>query len=105
MEKTLDYERIAAQNENYNLAYYTKRTNQEQEEEVASELFINLSVREILQGISRTFIAIINEIVSGEVTTPKQITMTLFRGDRMIYTGILLVLIAFAIYVMDITGN
>ena len=98
------YEKMVEQHEDEKLTYYRERSNLEQESATEDRLFVNLSLTEILRGMSQTFIDIINEIVSGKIGSAKDLLITLFHGDRMIYTGVLLVLIAFAIYVVDITG-
>jgi hypothetical protein len=98
------YERMVEFNEGEQLTYYKDRTNQSQESEERGKLFINLSVSEILRGISRTFIDIIDELVNGKVHNVSSLLTTFFRGDRMIYVGILFVMIGFAIYIIDITS-
>lgn len=100
----MSYERAVEQHETDRLTYYTQRSNQSQDQQESEKLFVNLSLVEIIQGMSRTFIAIINDIVAGEVRSPSQLVIALFKGDRMMYIGTLLVLCAFAMYVVDITG-
>ena len=105
MEDTkLGYERMVEVREGEQLTYYTDRTNQSQESEERDKLFINLSVTEILRGISRTFIDIINEFVTGKVYNVSSLLTTFFSGDRMIYVGILFVMIGYAMYIIDLAS-
>lgn len=98
------YERAVIEQESDRLTYYTQRANLEQEQTEENMLFVNLSIKQIFEGISRTFINLINEIVSGQVKSFNQLLIAVFREDRMIYIGVLLVFIAFAIYLTDITS-
>lgn len=100
----MSYERAVEQHKNDRLTYYTQRSNLNQEALESDKLFVNLSLKQITQGISKTFIEIINELVSGEIHSGSQLLISLFRADRMIYIGALLVLIAFAIYITDIVS-
>lgn len=98
------YERAVAQHERDQLVYYTKKADTDQGTEEDNKLFANMSLKQIIKGISQTFIDIINEIVSGEIKTLSHLVVTLFREDRMIYVGVLCVMIAFAFYMIDITS-
>ena len=98
------YEREVEQYERNRLTYYTQRADTDQDNKEENKLFVNLSLKQIMEGISQTFVGIINEIVSGEIKTLRQFVVTLFRADRMIYVGVLCVMIAFAFYIVDITS-
>ena len=98
------YERKVEQDENDKLVYYSEKSNQKNEELEEEKLIINLSIKQILNGMSNTFIEILNELVSGKILNLNQLIVSLFKGGRMIYIGILLVIIAFFIYVVDITS-
>jgi len=98
------YERMVEITEGEQLTYYKDRANQSQESEEKGKLFINLSISAILRGISQTFIDIINEFVNGKVYDINSLLTTFFSGDRMIYIGILFVMIGFAMYIIDLTS-
>ena len=98
------YERMVEVHEGEQLTYYRDQANQSQESDERSKLFINLSISEILRRISQTFIDIIDELVTGKVYNVTSLLTALFRGDRMIYVGILLVMIGFAIYIADLAS-
>lgn len=100
----MSYQRKVEQHEKDQLTYYTDRANAKKEQEESSKLFVNLSVKQIIQGLSSTIIDIVNDLVSGEVQTFKGLIAVFFYGDRMIYLGVLLVLLSFTIYLIDITS-
>ena len=98
------YERAVHQNEADKLEYYTTKINNDIEDKADDTHFVNLSVKQILKGISLTFISIINELVSGEIRDVNGLIMSLFKGNRMIFISVILVMIAFSIYLVDITS-
>lgn len=104
MEHPQAYERMVELHEQDQLAYYTQRSTNAQTQDEISKLFINLSIKQILEGISRTFVEIIDELLSGKINGPIELVVSLFQADRMVYVGTLFVIIAFAIYIVDITG-
>jgi hypothetical protein len=104
MEDSKGYQRAVEKNENDRLTYYSKRSNMDRGVHETEKLFVNMSLIQIIRGVSQTLIGIINEIVSGEIRSANQLLVTLFRADRMMYIGILLVMVAFAIYIVDITS-
>jgi hypothetical protein len=87
--------------EDRKLTYFTERDRNRPEDD---RLFINLSIKEVLHGMSIAFINIINDIVSGQQASMSDYIMAFFKGDRMIYVGLLLILVAFSIYIIDITS-
>ena len=98
------YERKVLEHEGTKLTYYSEVSNKTQADDEDKKLFVNLSIKELLQGISMTFIAIINDLVSGEVKDFKSFLLVIFKQNRMIYLGLILVFIAFCIYLIDITS-
>ena len=98
------YERLVHKNEEQQLAYYSEKANIEMENNEDGKLFLNMSIRDILKGVSLTFIDVINDLVSGKAKNSKDLIKILFKSDRMIYVGVLIILIAFGIYIVDITS-
>ncbi len=92
------------ESEGHKLNYYTNRANIQKIEGVDNDLFINRSLKQILHSISKTFIDIINEFLEGEAVSFRSALTILFKGDRMIYLGIVMIIIAFATYIADITN-
>jgi hypothetical protein len=99
-----NYERLVHKNEEEQLAYYSEKANIEKDNMSDEKLFLNMSIRDILKGVSVTFIDLINDLVAGKAKNSKDLVKILFRGDRMIYVGVITILIAFGIYIVDITS-
>lgn len=98
------YELRSAQIANQKLEYYSEIANQEAKQTVDNSLFINLSLAQILHNLSKTLVDIITDFANGKASNYTGFTQTLFTGDRMMYLGLLLLLISFSIYVIDLTG-
>jgi len=85
------------------LNYYTETANLSQENKEKDILFLNLSITKIFQHISNTIIGVINDLVSNKSHTPRTLIRIFFKEDRLIYTGLTLLIIAFAVYIVDLT--
>ena len=92
MERT-NYEQTAINNENAYLKYYTDKTNSEQQAQTEGELFINLSLRSIVTKISETIISVLNDLLEPKSKGLTEYVMIFFKGDRMIYLGVTIMLI------------
>uniref|UniRef100_A0A6C0J4F0 Uncharacterized protein n=1 Tax=viral metagenome TaxID=1070528 RepID=A0A6C0J4F0_9ZZZZ len=92
------------QQEQGHIKYYSEISNKDRSIEEGNHLLLNLSLREILAKWSETFVNIINEITSGNKNDLRSIISIFVKGDRMIYVGLTLIMIAFSIYLIDITG-
>jgi len=90
--------------ENKQLTYFTEKSQTELNKEESHKLFFNLSIKQILENISAVFVAIVNELVSGQDNSFKDYIMIFFKDNRMIYIGLLIIIVAFFIYIVDITG-
>lgn len=98
------YERKVLQSEGQRLTYYASVANQEQGVQREEQLFLNLSLRDILRNMSLVFVAIITDITSGAVHSPRDLLYVLCKENRMMYIGLLMIFIAFSVYVIDITS-
>jgi len=98
------YERKVIEQEGEKLRYYTEIGQIKRNKEEEDQMFMNLSIRELLRNTSFVFIAILNDIVSGEIKTFKDFISVFFKGNRMAYIGIIIVFIAFSVYIIDITS-
>lgn len=88
------------------LNYFTTTTNEELQQQQEKEVFINLSLVQLMSKMSATIIAIINELLAITKDTEFSDIIYIFvKEDRLIYEGILLVIIALAIYLIDVTGG
>jgi hypothetical protein len=106
MAESQTFERKVLETENKNLTYYTEKTNKEAIQQKTENLFINLSIKEILINLSKTFVGILNDLLTpGNLSlTGGRIIDILFKEDRMIYVGLLILFISFSIYLIDITS-
>lgn len=98
-----NFEKASIDNENKNLQYLTAKENAEQSRQIVHRQFINLSLLEIANNISTTFISIINELLDS--SKPKGMNDMLevfFVGDRMIYVGLSVFLFTLGLYIIDI---
>jgi hypothetical protein len=85
------------------LKYYSDKTNEIYDKDVNENLFVNLSVTTIIHKIFSTFVDILNDL--AKTNSPKEMLSSFIKGDRLIYVGIIGVIIAFCMYVIDISGN
>lgn len=99
-----EYENNAVERENAFLNYYTAESNKNQNEQVQERLFMNLSLTEIAQRLSQAVIGIITDLVSMETFSLTRVTEILFKGDRMIYLGLIAIIVGVAFYFIDITS-
>jgi hypothetical protein len=87
------------------LKYFTDTTNEELRQGQEQEVFINLSLVNLLEKFASTIITIINELLALDKTTTFSDFVYIFvRGDRLIYLGLLGLMIALAMYLIDITS-
>jgi hypothetical protein len=91
--------------ETQKLTYYAEKTNAASAQEKTENLFIHLSLRQIMMNISNTFIGIMNDILNpADPATPRDYLSIISKDDRLIYVGIIVVFIAFCLYLVDITS-
>ena len=90
--------------EKQKLTYYTEKTNSIVTDDKTENLFIHLSLREIIMNISKTFIDILDDLLKLKPASVREYLDILGKGDRLIYVGIIVVFIAFCLYLIDITN-
>ncbi len=88
--------------ETQKLTYYSEKTNASSAEEKTENLFVHLSLRQIMINISNTFIGILNDILTP--SKDRDYLAIIAKEDRLIYVGIIVVFIAFCLYLVDITS-
>ncbi len=87
------------------LQYFTDRANEELEQKQEHEVFINLSLIQIFRKLSSTIISIINELLTlNQKSSLEDFIYIFIRDDRLIYIGILLIIIGLCFYLIDITS-
>lgn len=105
-QQVSDFEMKSMEEQQRKLNYFSDTTNTEINQQQEEELFINLSLSNLFSKMSSTIIVIINELIKiNSKTTFNEILYIFIKNDRLVYIGILLVIIAFAIYLVDITGS
>jgi hypothetical protein len=86
------------------LTYFSDEANIQNEQKQEDELFINLSLVTLCRNLSATIIAMINDLLAiNQNTRLNDIILIFVKGDRLVYLGILMVMIALSIYIVDIT--
>ena len=79
------------------LHYFTETTNEEQAQKQEQELFINLSLVSVFRKLSSTIISILNELLMiNRQTSFGEIIYIFVKQDRLVYLGILMIMIALA---------
>lgn len=102
--ENMAFEQRVLEGEQEQLHYYAERSNQKQANDKRDQLLVNLSIKQILSNWSQTFVDILTDLTTGQVTGVRSLLKVLFKDDRMIYVGLTLVMIALSIYLIDITS-
>ena len=82
------------------LDYFTDRDNMKRQQEIKAENIFNLSLKQIFENMSKTFIDLLNDILTGNIHSLSDV----LKGDRILYLGFLLFFVALGIYIIDITS-
>ena len=94
--------------EQQKLNYYTEKENKENSKREAKRTIENMNIIEIFQNISITFNKIIGEILNmesdGMTVTVYNILNIFFKEDRALYIGLVILLTALGIFIVDITS-
>jgi hypothetical protein len=103
-----DYEKLKLA-EQYNQLYLNSLTDTEKERiSQENKKVYNMSLRLLVQNASRVYIQIINELSNyftyNDEKNLNQIGYILSKGENMIYVGLLVVVIAFSLWLIDITS-
>jgi hypothetical protein len=65
-------------------------------------LFIHLSIFEILKNTSKTLIKIIDDLLNYKIYNMKDVLTIFTKDDRLIYLGIIMLFISFSLYIIDL---
>lgn len=94
--------------EQQKLNYYTVKENKENSKREAKRTIENMTIIEIFQNISITFNKIIGEILNmendGMTVTVYNILNIFLKEDRALYIGLVILLTALGIFIVDITS-
>jgi DNA-dependent RNA polymerase auxiliary subunit epsilon len=103
-----DYEKLKIA-EQYNKLYLnSKRETEERNKLKVNKRIYNLSLAELVQNASLTYVNVMNDVILF-LTKPaqdrdwNQFAQIFVNADNMIYMGLLLVVVAFALWVIDVT--
>lgn len=100
-----EYEVKAMEDQQRRLKYFTDTTNEELQQKYEQDVFINLSLVNLFSKLSMTIISIINELLEIDKDTQFNDFVLIFvKDDRLIYLGMLFIMISLAIYLIDITS-
>lgn len=100
-----EFETKAMEEQQRRLKFFTDKTNEELQQKQEEELFINLSLVQLFSKMSSTIITIINELLEiNQETRFNDILYIFVKENRLIYIGMLFVIIALAIYLIDVTS-
>lgn len=84
------------------LNYFAETAEKENTNE---NVFVNLSIKDLLRNFAQTMIHIINELLEiNRNTTFNDILLIFIKNDRLISVGLLMVMIGLSIYIIDITS-
>ena len=102
-----DYEKEKI-NQQYNSLYFNSYNDTlKLEKEKAKTIIYNLSIKDIAQNLSKVLFDIINELTvlhnSGDVNIRDYINVFI-KEDRLIYTGILFILLALIIFFIFVSS-
>ncbi len=99
------YEIDSMKEEQRRLHYFSDESNKELMQIQDNSLFINLSLVDLFKNLSLTIILIINELLEiTQETSLNDIILIFIKHDRLVYIGFIFIIIAFSIYVVDITN-
>lgn len=102
-----DYEKEMI-NRQYNKLYFNSLniTNQ-MEQEKKEKIIYNLSLSQIFQNMSNIIVAVLNEysmLIKNKDTNYNKYIEVLIKGDRMIYVGIIFVILALIIFFIFVSS-
>ena len=102
-----DYEKYKLSEQYNTLFSNSKLENEKNIEEKINNRFYNLSLKQILQNLSKTLIKIINELsifFEKKNKDYQELIIIFTKEDRMIYVGILFIILSLSIYFIQISS-
>ena len=103
-----DYEKLKLAQQ-YNKLYASSlRENEEEVRLYENKKFYNMSLKLLLTNASQVYIDLINELSNyfthNDEKTLNKLGYIITKGENMIYIGLLVVVIAFSLWFIDITA-
>lgn len=106
IDKT-DYEKEKI-NQQYNTLYFNSfKDTLDLEKEKASTVIYNLSIKDIAQNLSKVLFQIINELTvlhHNNNSNVREYIEVFIKDDRLIYTGILFILLGLAVFFIFVSS-
>lgn len=102
-----DYEKYQLKQQYNKLYTNTEIENDKNKQDKMNQRFYNLSLKQILNNLSLTLIKIINETsiyMEKSDRTTKELIDIFTKDDRMIYVGILLIILSLGIFFINISS-
>ena len=102
-----DYEKYQLKQQYNKLYTNTEIENDKNKQDKMNQRFYNLSLKQILNNLSLTLIKIINETsiyMEKSDRTNKELIDIFTKDDRMIYVGILLIILSLGIFFINISS-
>ncbi len=103
-----DYEKLKLADQ-YNRIYVDSLTEtKERERKEESKKFYNMSLKMLIKNASDVYIQLINELsnfmTNNNEKSLNQLGYIITKGENMLYIGLLLIIIAFAMWLVDVTS-
>ena len=77
--------------------YFSEKANSIEQKQKKDASIFNLSIKQILENLSKTLIDLLTDVISGNISSIGDV----FKGDRIIYLGIVMFFVALGIYVIS----
>lgn len=90
--------------EERSLKYISDKATDDQQETNNGELLVNKSVKDIAIASRNTIVDILSELSSPGLSVAKVINIV-FKGDRLVYVGLIVITISLLLYLLDVTGS
>ena len=98
------YEHVVRQHEENTLNYYKRAHEGTQFDSKSHESLRDITISVLLQRTSQVFVSILDELLSGQVLTFGDFINLFLKEGRPIYVGLIIIVIAFSMYLIDITS-
>ena len=101
-----DYEKMMLARQYEKLYHKGKEENKKRELEFDNKKFYNLSFRQIGTNLSVVFMDMLNEFSVYSHKDDKTINdlfIIVTKGDRLLYVGLILILVSFLLYFIDLS--
>ncbi len=104
-----DYEKLKLA-EQYNKLYVSSLTESEKLRQIQeNKKFYNMSLKQLIENASLVYIELLNELTNfftyNDKKSLNQLGYIITKGENMLYIGLLIVIIAFSLWLIEVTGQ